>query len=133
MDSPLLIRLREDFPEYNFRSGKKFAFLPPKTIVVGPGEPNDSLLLLHELGHAISLHYDFKTDISRVKMEREAWNKARELAKKYDVYYDEDFVESELDTYRNWLDTKSRCPRCKLTRYQTPDGEYHCPRCESIS
>lgn len=132
MDSALITRLREDFPEYSFRSGKKFAFRPPKTIVIGPNEPNDPLLLLHELGHALSKHFSFKTDISRIKMEREAWDKAKELAQKYGVEYDEDFVEQELDTYRNWLDAKSRCPKCSLTRYQTPDGKYHCPRCESI-
>jgi hypothetical protein len=125
----LLERLKVDYPDFCFRKGKKFAFHPPKTILVGPEESSDSLLLMHELGHAVSGHRDFRTDAGRLKMEREAWEAARNLCLKYDVDYDESVVERELDTYRDWLDQKSRCPSCGLTRFQTPDGEYHCPRC----
>lgn len=124
--------LIDDFPDFCFVQGRKFAFRPPKTIVFGPEEPNSSLLLLHELGHALCGHHDFKTGIQRLKMEREAWEKARELCPLYGVFYDEEVVEAELDTYRDWLDKKSRCPHCGLTRFQSPDGVYHCPRCENL-
>ncbi len=127
-DLGLVDRLKADFPEFLFKSGKKYMFRPPKTIITGP--ENDSLSLLHELGHALLKHRNFDTDAKRLKMEREAWEKARELAKQYEVPFDDDFVENELDSYRDWLDHKSRCPKCKLTRYQTPDGVYHCPKCE---
>ena len=63
-------------------------------------------------------------------MEREAWEKARELCSLYGVSYDEEVAENELDTYRDYLDKKSRCPNCGLTRFQTPDGSFHCPMCE---
>ena len=132
MRDSLLERLRVDFPEYRFIDGQKFAFRAPKTIILGPKEPNDSLLILHELGHALARHRDFKLDAKRVKMEREAWEKARELCGKYGVAYDKNVVEDELDTYRDWLDKKSRCPECGLTRFQTPDGVYHCPQCENF-
>ena len=125
----LVDKLKVDYPDFCFRKGRKFAFRPPRTIVIGPKEPHDSLLLLHEVGHAILGHQDFRTDARRIKMEREAWEKARELCVKYGVLYDEEVVECELDTYRDWLDKKSRCPSCRLTRFQTPDGEYHCPHC----
>ena len=130
MDATFLSRVREDFPEFLFKEGRKFTFRPPRTIVIGPAEENDSLLLLHELGHALCRHRDFNTDAKRLRMEREAWDKARELALQYGVFYDEDLVEGELDSYREWLDSKSRCRKCGLTMYQTPDGVYHCPRCE---
>ena len=132
MNASFLSRLSEDYPEFSFRKGVRFSFRPPKTIMFGATEDNDSLLLLHELGHALCGHVDFSIDAERLKMEREAWTKAEELAKQYGVEYDEDMAEKELETYRCWLDTKSRCPHCKLTRYQTPDGNYHCPRCDSI-
>ena len=128
----LVGRLKVDYPDFCFRSGKKFAFRPPKTIIIGPDEPDSSLLLLHELGHATLGHRDFYTDVERVKMERLAWEKAKELCQKYGIKYDEEIVERELDTYRDWLDKKSRCPSCRLTRCQTPDGQYHCPRCDSF-
>ena len=71
-------------------------------------------------------------DVERLKMEVAAWEKAKELAKHYGVDVDEDVIQEELDTYRDWLHKKSRCPGCGLTRFQTTDGEYHCPRCENF-
>ena len=128
-----LERLKIDFSDFRFIRGRKYAFRPPKTIVVGPSEPKDKLLLLHELGHAILGHTDFRTDVGRLKMEVEAWEKARELAEKYEIEYEEEMIQEELDTYRDWLHKKSRCPKCGLTRFQTPDGSYHCPRCENLT
>ncbi|MBQ3474389.1 hypothetical protein IJH24_03125 [Candidatus Saccharibacteria bacterium] len=125
-------KLRQDFPEFKFRPGKKFSFRFPKTITLGPDEPGAKLLLLHELGHAILGHQDFKTDVERLKMEVEAWEKARELAKTYRVEFNEEAVQDELDTYRDWLHKKSRCPKCGLTRFQDKDKKYHCPRCENL-
>lgn len=130
MDTELLAKLEKDFPDLRFTKGRKFAFRPPKTIVVGPVEAHSDLLLLHEVGHAVSGHRDFKTDVKRLKMEVEAWEKARELADVYGVKFNEEVMEGELDTYRNWLHQKSRCPKCGLTRFQTPDGAYNCPRCD---
>lgn len=130
MDMVLLDRLKHDYPEVRFVRGKKFLFRPPQTIILGPDEDTSSLLTLHELGHYLCGHRDFTTDARRVKMEREAWTKARGLCTKYGVFYDVEVVESELNTYRDWLDKKSRCPACGLTRFQTPDGHYHCPRCD---
>lgn len=132
MDARLIDKLKGDFPDFKFVTGKKFAFRPPKTIVIGPEEPQSDLLLLHELGHAISGHRDFKVDVGRLKMEVEAWEKAQELADKYGVKFDMEVMEGELDTYRDWLHQKSRCPDCGLTRFETPDGIYHCPRCENF-
>ena len=126
-------RLKTDFPEYSFKSGPKFAFRHPKTIVFGPCEPFWELLLLHELSHAILKHKTFRMDVERLKMESEAWAKARELAVRYNVEVNENFIQDELDTYRDWLHTKSKCKKCGLTRYQTPDGAYHCPRCENFT
>ena len=133
MDATFLAKIKSDHPEFNFRRGKRFSFRPPKTIIVGPSEKDDELLLLHELGHAMSGHKTFNTGAERLKMEREAWEKARELASSYGVEFDDSLAEAELDTYRDWLDKKTRCKKCGLTCYQTPDGVIHCPRCENFS
>lgn len=132
MKKGLVELLQVDYPDFCFRKAKRFSFRPPNKIMIGPEEDDDSLLLLHELGHAIAGHRSFNQDVERVKMEREAWEEARGLCEKYGVEYDEDLAESELDTYRDWLDKKSRCPACGLTRFQTPDRRYHCPRCDSF-
>ena len=133
MNADLLERLERDYPDFRFREGKKFAFRPPRTIILGPDEPFSELLTLHEVSHAICKHRDFRMDVERLKMENEAWDKARELAEYYGIEVNEDLIQGELDTYRDWLHQKSRCPVCGLTRFQTPDSRYHCPRCENLS
>ncbi len=132
MNETFLRRIQDDFPEFRFAHGKKFAFRPPKTIIVGPLEPFSELLVLHELSHAILKHRDFRMDIERLRMENEAWEKTRELASNYAVQINEDLIQGDLDTYRDWLHAKSKCRKCGLTCYQTPDGVYHCPRCENL-
>lgn len=133
MDSTLIERLHSDYPELRFRKGAKFKFCPPRTVVLGPPEPFAELLTLHEVSHAILGHKSFRMDVERLKMESEAWEKARELALKYGEEVNEDLIQEELDTYREWLHQKSRCPRCGLTRFQISNGQYCCPRCESIT
>lgn len=128
MNNEVLSRLRVDYPELCFIVGKRDAFRPPKTIIVDPN--GSSLSLLHEVGHALCHHRTFNTAIQRLKMEREAWEKARELCRKYEVLFDDDFVEDELDSYRNWVEKKSRCPICGLARFQSLDGNYFCPKCD---
>ena len=130
MGKSILERLGEDHPNLKFVAGKKFAFRPPRTVVFEKGAKNFDLLLLHEVGHALSGHKTFEMNIERLKMEVEAWEKARELADTYAVPFDEDVAEGELDTYRNWVHQKSRCPKCGLTRFETREGEYRCPQCD---
>lgn len=125
-------RLALDYPGFRFKFGRKFAFRPPRIVIIGPSEPFSELLTLHEVSHAICKHRDFKMDVDRLKMEVQAWEKARELANRYNIEYNEELVQRELDTYRDWLHQKSRCPICGLTRFQTPDSQYHCPSCETF-
>lgn len=115
---------------------------PIATIYLGPPQPNFAFLTLHELGHAILGHRDWSTDVSRLKCEREAWECARKVFLTYQkkspdlakhLVWDDDFVESQLDTYRDWLHLKSRCTKCGLTRYQDQSGAYHCPRCDTFT
>ncbi len=135
----LLRRLEADYLELEFRAGRRFKYRPTRTIyyeqlcVNTELEQNEYILqLLHEVGHALAGHRDYITDVERVKMEREAWERARELCEKYSLSYDEEFVESEMDTYRDWLHQRSLCKSCGLTRYQLETGEYRCPRCDDL-
>lgn len=130
MSNPLLETLKNTYVEFNFRPSKRFSFRPPKTIYFVQDDENFDSLILHELGHALLGHRDFKTDIERLKMERAAWEKGREVAKNLKITLNEELIETELDSYRDWLHQRSKCYKCGLTRYQTPDGKYHCPKCE---
>ncbi len=139
--SKFVTQLSKDFPDFHFTYGKRFAFRPPKTIVVGPDEGEATpLLVFHELGHALSGKYSYNLGIERLKIEAMAWQEGK---KTYDSClasgkypglppWDEDFVEDSLDTYRNWLHTKSKCRKCGLTMLQKPDKSWHCPYCEQF-
>ena len=140
----LLGRLREDYPDLRFREGKRFCFRPVRTIIfdaagldkfkdLGVDEQKYwCLQLLHEVGHALLEHKNFVTDTERLKMEQAAWERAHKLCVTYSIEYDEDFVEAELDTYRNWLHRKSCCSKCGLTRCQLRSGKYYCPNCDML-
>ena len=133
VNKEFLEQLKADFSEFRFINGKKFAFRPPRTIVLGPPEPFSELLLLHEVAHAVLKHKTFRMDVERLRMESEAWDKARDLANRYNIDVNEDLIQDELDTYRDWLHARSKCKKCGLTCYQTSDGAYHCPRCENFA
>lgn len=140
-----LAEIQQDYPWIKFVVGRKMAFRPPHTIVYtfddkkkagqmgaeasGWTENAWRLRLLHELGHATLGHRDWQMDVERVKMERAAWEQARGFCEKYHIIYDEELVEAELDTYREWLHQRSRCPRCGLTRVEIKGG-YRCPLCD---
>lgn len=131
----LLKALRQDFPALRFRQGERFTFRPPRTIFYNPLLPSADLLIFHEIGHALCGHCDYQTHIRRLEIEAEAWAKGKEVIDShpnYQVTYNPDFAEDQLDTYRDWLHQKSLCPTCHLTRCQTPDGKYHCPHCELL-
>ena len=133
-ESRVLQELQARYPEVRWVVGKRFSFRPPRTIQLGEPQSHYVQLVLHELGHCLAGHRDFRTDIGRLQLEREAWERAhavwRELhLEEQGIEWDADFVEAELDTYRDWLHVRSRCPRCGATRFQTIDGVYHCPFC----
>ena len=135
MKDKFVVQLEQDFPQFSWRKGTRFRFWPPRTIyyekdLVVNEYNNYCLQLLHELGHAVLGHRDFRTDLDRLKMEVAAWEQARQFAAQYNIYYDEELVQEQLDSYRGWLHGKSRCKKCGLTRYQTKDRKYHCPQCD---
>lgn len=137
--SSFIEELKKEFGQFSFISGQRFKWKYPKSIYFEENEDIPfqyfALLTLHELGHGLSGHKDYKTDVERLKIESEAWQRAkREISahKNWGVEYDEDFAENELDSYRDWLHQKSKCKKCGLTRYQTADGKYHCPNCDLL-
>lgn len=135
----LITSLKQDFPDFHFTYGKRFSFRPPKTIVIGPDEGTKTpLLIFHELGHALSGQYIYKTAIERLKIESLAWNEGKKAYEKcltsgrYSLPpWDEEFVEENLDTYRDWLHAKSKCKTCGLTMYQGADKKWLCPFCST--
>jgi hypothetical protein len=127
---PSLIKsLKTDYPHFIFKESDSFLWSHTEHTIYYACSDDDCSLLFHELSHAILNHADYKRDIELIAMEREAWDKAKEIAKKYDVSIDDDFIQSNLDTYRDWLHTRSTCPKCSATGLQIKKNDYKCLAC----
>ena len=68
-------------------------------------------------------------DVQLVAMERAAWNAGCRVGTGWQVTVDDELIESSLDTYRDWLHARSRCPHCNATGLQRSDGTYTCLAC----
>lgn len=126
----LIKRLREDFPDILFESGKDNLWLPDERKIIFCS--GDDIGLLHELGHALCNHFEFSQDIELIHAERDAWDKAIELGERYEINIDKKRVESALDWYRDWLHNRSLCPKCSQNGVQDQDNlDYFCINCDT--
>jgi hypothetical protein len=126
----LLPRLSKDFAQVAFTDSERFAWSPEeKTVFYNEADENAAELLLHELSHGLLGHHDYQKDVELLAMETAAWEKALELAKKYEVNIDDEVSGKHLDTYRDWMHARSTCPHCEATGYQTKKDTYSCVAC----
>jgi hypothetical protein len=129
--TPLINQLKSDYPQFIFKeSPDSYWSHDERTIYYNAG-PDGVSLILHELAHGLLDHVDYKRDIELIAMEREAWDKAKELADKYNLVIDNNFIQSNLDTYRDWLHARSTCPKCSATGMQTKPNIYSCLACNN--
>ena len=86
-DKQFVELLERDFSGVKFCWGKKrFSFrLKNGVPIVFLGEPqsNFGLLALHELGHALCRHKDYTVDVERIRIESEAWERAKTVYQNY--------------------------------------------------
>jgi hypothetical protein len=127
----LLNRLRIDHPQFAFEPASEFWWSAAKrTIYIDPDAPHTQAFSLHELSHALLDHQGYEYDIDLIKLERDAWEYARtELAPLYQLEIDEQVIQVNLDTYRDWLHARSTCPDCSATGIQTKGQAYRCIAC----
>ncbi len=129
----LLDRLKKRYPEVGFAEGVRFSWSPTKREVIVPKEFQnievDKWSLLHEVGHALLEHDDFETDFELLQLEMEAWKKAEEVAKDFEITISQDHIQDCLDTYRDWLYQRSTCPSCTNCSLQSDSKTYQCFNC----
>ena len=123
----LIAKIRNDYPALVIESGERAQFTPPNKLFYAPN--TTPLELLHELGHYLTKHHSYNSDIELVRIESEAWEQAHDLCAKYQVKWDDDVAQDHLDTYRDWLHATSLCKNCNLAGYQDAAGLYHCALC----
>lgn len=131
----LLERVRMDYPDLSFEESGQFSWhakLKRVSFKAPAGSPAKATwALLHELGHALLGHTDYQYDIELLQLEAAAWTKSRELAAKYGVQIDEDYLQDCLDTYRDWLHLRATCPTCFARSLQASPRQYRCFNCQS--
>lgn len=123
-------QLSNDFPAFHFVASSTTMWEPQTTTIhyTPLGTPSE---LLHELGHAVLKHNDYKRDIVLLGYERDAWEEALRFAPRYHVTIADEIIQDHLDTYRSWLHARSTCPTCQQNGVQTGRAHYHCIACQT--
>jgi predicted RNA-binding Zn-ribbon protein involved in translation (DUF1610 family) len=125
-------RIIKDYPKFNFVPGPQEHWSPKtNTITYSQSEPLTELRygLLHELAHALLGHNAYSSDFELLKLESEAWELATKIGKKYNIRLNPDHIQDCLDTYRDWLHRRSRCPTCGMHVLQDKSNSYKCFNC----
>lgn len=129
----LAATIQADFNELTFEPAARFSWHAGKQIISYDESALDNLrglwALLHEIGHAQLKHADYESDIELVRMEVNAWDKAKQTADQYDLTIDSDYIEDALDSYRDWLHLRSTCPTCFQRCTQRDVHTYACHNC----
>jgi hypothetical protein len=132
--NPDIIKQAENnFPTIVFKKGDEFRWSPHKKTIFYRQLTSleEKAMFLHELGHAARGHVSFNSDIELIKRENEAWQYAKNISAQFNVSIDEGLVQDHLDTYRDWLASRSQCPQCEQTGLQTGECAYECINCAS--
>ncbi len=125
--STLIAELERDHPDITFQSSDVAHWSPSERTIYYDHSPTNTI---HELGHALLGHNSFVQDAELIRIERDAWEKAREIAKKYQVAVSDNSIESAMDNYREWLHRRSLCPTCSQVGIQSvKDLSYSCVNC----
>lgn len=136
LPSNTIASIKADYPSLLFIEDSSFFWSPADSSVhINPDrltEESGIWSLLHEVAHSELGHATYSSDYELLAFEVAAWEKATELAKKYDHAIDDQHVEDCLDSYRDWLYARSTCPTCKLNSLQTEVNTYCCLNCECI-
>ena len=131
----LITKLRATFPALQFTAGQQFCWSPETGEIfykAAADSQKSTWSLLHETGHALLEHQNYKADFELLRLEVAAWERARELAADVGVVIDEDHIEDCLDTYRDWLYKRSICPSCTTKCLQQDDyAHYRCFNCHT--
>lgn len=159
--SELLEQLQQDFHEYRFEPYDCFKWVPTEATIgycitpqtnqapgsassadpvaaqknqpLTPRNAADCFDLLHELAHAQLAHAHYRFDVELLRQESSAWQLAAlTLGPRYDVVIADEYVQECLDTYRDWLYSRSACPNCAQTGLQSRPNAYTCVNCSQV-
>lgn len=131
----ILPALKQDYPDITFKNGELFFWSPRERKITYTTHQTVAehgvWALLHEVAHAALDHTHYNHDFELLKLESTAWQYAKRLGKRYGVDIDSEHIQDCLDTYRDWLHTRAKCPKCSVVSLQRSDSLYQCFNCKT--
>lgn len=132
----LVNTLVSHFPGLRFTAGRQFCWSPETGEISYKASARGrraAWALLHETGHALLEHRGYKGDFELLRLEIDAWERARQVARELGMTIKEDHIQDCLDTYRDWLYKRSICPTCGAKCLQQRDFvHYRCFNCHTV-
>jgi hypothetical protein len=132
----LIARLQAKYPALKFTPGKQFCWSPETGeifYIPRAKGPSADWSLLHESGHALLGHTNYRADLELLHLEVAAWDEACLVANELGIKIDKDHIQDCLDTYRDWLYNRSICPKCTAKCLQQGDFvHYRCHNCHKV-
>lgn len=127
----LVDKLRQSYSDIAFIESDIDKWSPEdRTVSYNTSQPHAEAYILHELSHGLLGHYSYNKDIELLQMEREAWKYAKEaLSTQFGVVISDELIDTSLDTYRDWIHTKSTCPNCEASGLEFAPQQYLCICC----
>lgn len=123
------------FSEYNFEASNNFKWSKNNNTIYyceNSIKSNEGLLLLlHEVNHALLNHSDYSFDIELINMEASAWAGAEKLSEQFSIKFNKTLEQECINSYKNWLDSRSECVICSQTGIQKAKSIYFCFNCEA--
>ncbi len=130
----LLIKIQQKYPKVTFVKESEF-YWSSKDQSVHTGfkdySETEYWTLFHEIAHCLLKHESFCTDYELLKMELEAWERAKPIARQFKKTISQEYIENCLDTYRDWLHKRSLCSQCNTNGIQVVRNQYRCITCNS--
>lgn len=130
--SLIIDQIQKKYPDIELKAGQNHYWSPNERTVyfnTDSDSVENTWALLHETGHAILNHIHYFSDLELLKMELQAWEKAKEISASFKIEIDEDHIQDCLDSYRDWLYKRSLCPDCSLSGIQISSHLYSCIFC----
>lgn len=130
---PSIAEIKQQFPKFAFAEHEVFHWSPKDNCVYySPAKLQATegvFQLLHEISHAVCGHQYYTSAVQLLKIEVEAWEKAKTLAAGYGLTISPEHIERCLDSYRDWLHLRSTCPTCETIALEVEANRYHCFNC----
>lgn len=121
-----------DYPQFSFIAGASEHWSPKTKTITYEQDKSEEYIkygVLHELAHAQLDHNNYHSDFELLKLESQAWELAAKIGKNYGVDIDGEHIQNCLDTYRDWLHRRSKCPTCGMHVLQKDIRTYQCFNC----